>query len=243
MKSQTTDNIISTLKELNFNTSESPNIDQGERGLSIVAGSYLFLKGIKNLFKHPVIGLLETAAGGMLLYRGTTGVCPIYKRLGRDTTDPEAVNISEKITVNVPREKVYEFWRDLSNLPKFMTHLKSVEETGTQSHWVANTPGQLVALSWNAEITREDSGSYIGWQSVEGSMVDNAGKVQFVDTLNGTGTELLVEINYFPPAGSVGRGLASIFNGVFEKMIRQDIQNFKEYVEKADFLAFAGLGE
>jgi uncharacterized membrane protein len=243
MKNQTTNNIISTLKELNFDGSESPNIDQGERGVSVVAGSYILLKGLKNLFKHPVLGLLETVAGGFLVYRGATGVCPVYKRLGRDTTDPEAVNISEKITVNAPREKVYEFWRDLSNLPKFMTHLKSVEEHGAESHWVANTPGNLIALSWNAEITREDAGTYIGWQSVDGSMVDNAGKVQFIDTLNGTGTELHVEINYFPPAGSVGRGLASIFNGMFEKMIRQDIANFKDYAEKADFLSFAGLAD
>ena len=72
-------------------------------------------------------------------------------------------------------------------------------------------------------------------------MIDNAGKVEFNDTLNGMGTELLIEINYFPPAGSVGRGLTSLFNGVFEKMIREDVQNFKTYAEQADFKRFAGL--
>jgi uncharacterized membrane protein len=241
MANEITTNIMDTIKGLNLNTDESPNIDQGERGVSIAAGSYLLYKGVKNLYRHPLLGLLGTAAGGFLLLRGATGVCPLYKKLGRDTTDPEAINITERITVNAPKASVYSFWRDLSNLPKFMTHLKSVEEHGSQSHWVANTPGQVVALSWNAEITREEEGSYIGWQSVEGSMVDNAGRVQFTDTLNGTGTEIQVDINYFPPAGSVGRGVATLFNGMFEKMIREDIQNFKAYAEHADFRNYAGL--
>ncbi|RZM10906.1 MAG: SRPBCC family protein, partial [Pedobacter sp.] len=178
------------------------------------------------------------------LYRGATGICPIYERIGKDTTDPEAINITEDITVNAPKEKVYAFWRELSNLPKFMSHLKEVtEKSRTESHWTANTPGNLIPLSWNAEITHEEEGSYIGWQSVEGSMIENAGKVTFNDTLNNIGTEIHVEINYFPPAGSVGRGITSLFNGVFEKMIRADIQSFKTYVEEKDFLNYAGLSE
>ncbi|RZK80947.1 MAG: DUF2892 domain-containing protein [Pedobacter sp.] len=223
---------------------ELANIDQGERALSLVAGTYLFYKGITNIVSHPLLGLQGAAAGGLLLYRGATGVCPIYKRLGKDTTDPEAINITEHIIVNAPKDKVYAFWRDLGNLPKFMKHLKSVYEfSGTESHWVANTPGNLVEISWNAEITREDEGTYLGWQSVEDSMIENAGKVEFRDTLNGTGTEIHVEIDYFPPAGSVGRGLVSLFNSVFEKLIREDIQNFKHYAEAADFKVYAGLSE
>jgi uncharacterized membrane protein len=235
---------INKVKHLDFTADEDPNIDQGERALSVVAGTYLLFKGISNLFKHPILGLIGTASAGLLIYRGVTGVCPVYKRLGKDTTDPQAINITERITVNAPREAVYNFWRDLSNLPKFMTHLKTVDTISeTESHWVANTPGNIIGLSWNAEITREEDGYYIGWQSIEGSMIDNAGKVEFKDALNGTDTELLVEINYFPPAGSVGRGLASLFNGVFEGMVREDIQNFKQYAEQADFRKFAGLSE
>lgn len=244
MNKPITTEIFDSIQKLNFNTGEKPNIDQGERGVSLLAGTYLLFKGLGTLPKHPLLGIVGAAAAGMLLYRGATGVCPVYKKLGKDTTDPEAVNITETVIVNAPRDLVYKFWRDLSNLPKFMAHLKSVETISeNESHWVANTPGDIVGLSWNAEITREEEGSYIGWQSLEGSMIDNAGKVEFSDTLNGLGTELLVEINYFPPAGSVGRGLAALFNGVFEKMIRNDIQSFKTYAEQADFKHFAGLAD
>ncbi|MGY4384786.1 putative membrane protein [Pedobacter sp. UYP24] len=234
--------IVDELKDLSFSATGKENIDQGERALSVVAGSYLLYKGLKNIIDHPLLALQGAAAGGYLLYRGATGVCPIYQKLGKDTTDPQAINITEDIVVAAPRDKVYAFWRELSNLPKFMKHLKSVYEiSGTESHWVANTPGNFMEIDWNAEITREDEGSYLGWQSNEDSMIENAGKIEFKDTLNGIGTEIHIEIDYFPPAGSVGRGIVSLFNGVFEKMIREDINGFKAYAEAADFMAYAGL--
>lgn len=234
--------LIDQIKEIDLKPTGTQNIDGGERALSLLAGGYLLYKSLKNIAKHPIMGLQGAAASGVLLYRGATGVCPVYERLGIDTTDPQAINISETITVNAPRESVYAFWRELSNLPKFMAHLKEVTETSsTTSHWIANTPGNLIPLSWNAEITHEEEGNYLGWQSTAGSMVENAGKVEFTDTLNDIGTQLHIEINYFPPAGSVGRGIASLFTGVFEKMIRQDITNFKEYAEQADFKRYAGL--
>jgi uncharacterized membrane protein len=242
MKNELNNNIINSLKQLSFTPTGKENIDQGERIISVLAGSWLFYKSLKNIGKHPFLALQGAAAGGLMLYRGATGICPVYKHLDKDTTDPQAINITEDITVNVPKDKVYAFWRELSNLPKFMKHLKSVEELdqGT-SVWRANTPGGLVDLKWTAQITREEANEYIGWQSLEDAMIDNAGKVEFKDTLNGTGTELHIEIDYFPPAGSVGRGITSIFNGAFERMIREDIQNFKAYVEDADFRQYAGL--
>lgn len=242
MNKKLTDKALRGLKELSFKPTGKENIDQGERLISALAGSYLLYKSLKNVGTHPFLCIPGIVAGGLLLYRGTTGVCPIYQRLGKDTTDPQAVNISEDIVVNAPKDKVYAFWRDLSNLPKFMTHLKSVEELdGETSVWKANVPGGFIDLHWNASITREDEGNYLGWQSVEDSMIDNAGKVEFRDTLSGTGTEIHVEIDYFPPAGSVGRGVTLLFNGLFEKMIRQDIQHFKKYVEAEDFKRYAGI--
>lgn len=237
--------VTDKLKELLAGpTADQKNIDQGERIVSVLAGSWLLYKSIKKMGKYPLLGLQGAAAGGLMLYRGATGICPIYKQLGKDTSDPQAITITETIIVNAPKEKVYAFWRALSNLPKFMKHLKVVLEVDEEiSLWTANTPGGLIELEWNAQITREEEGVYLGWQSLDGSMIDNAGKVEFKETLNGIGTELHVEIDYFPPAGSVGRGVTSLFNGLFERMIREDIQNFKNYAETTDFKEYSALYE
>lgn len=239
---QITTKITNTIKKIDFSETEGQNIDQGERFVSLLGGSYLLYKSLKNISSHPLVGIQGALASGLLIYRGITGVCPLYKALDKDTTDPEAITIVEQITVNAPKEKVYKFWRELSNLPKFMAHLKKVTEINeTESTWEADTPGHLIPLKWNAEITREQENTYLGWQSVEGSMIENAGKVEFKDTINQIGTELHIEISYFPPAGSVGRGVASLFSGLFENMIKEDIQSFKAYVEHKDFKNYVGL--
>jgi uncharacterized membrane protein len=218
---------------------ENANVNMPERILSILAGAVITYKGIKQFTNHPIIALQEAMVGGILLYRGATGVCPIYSRLGKDSTDTQAINISERFIVNKPREEVYAFWRNFENLPRFMKHLASVEEQGNnRSQWKANLPGEIVKLTWNAEITREEENRYIGWQSIEGSMVDNAGKVEFNDAINGSGTELTVEISYFPPAGSLGQGIAKLLNNVFEDKIREDVTNFKHYVEGEEYQTY-----
>lgn len=235
-----TNRITDTLKGSLLETSGNVNVNSGERLMSIAAGTYIFYKGLTQAFKHPLIAFQEAAVGGYLLYRGATGYCPIYSKIGKDTTDPEAVGITERFVVNRPREEVYAFWRKLENLPKFMKHLSSVEEIDNKvSHWKASIPGELVKISWNAEITREEENIYIGWQSVAGSQIDNAGKVEFKDAINGEGTELNVEINYFPPAGVVGQGVAKLLNGLFEDMVRNDIKNFKHYVEGSEYESYS----
>jgi uncharacterized membrane protein len=143
-----------------------------------------------------------------------------------------AINIRTGLIVNKPKDEVYAFWRKLENLPLFMKHLASVTEIDAKhSHWEAVVPGNIGKIKWNAEIVKEEQGYLIGWQSIPNSMINNAGKVMFHDALGGQGTELEVVISYHPPAGEIGAGLAKVLTPVFEKMIRQDVMNFKDYIE------------
>ncbi|RZM17761.1 MAG: DUF2892 domain-containing protein, partial [Pedobacter sp.] len=93
-------NIIDKVKDIDLKSAGTPNIDTSERALSLIGGGLLLYKSIKNMASHPLLGLQGVAASGLLLYRGATGVCPVYQRLDIDTTDPEAINITESITVN-----------------------------------------------------------------------------------------------------------------------------------------------
>lgn len=53
------------------------NIGRSERLLSVGTGTFIALKGLSNLFSHPLIALGELGIGGALLYRGITGFCAI----------------------------------------------------------------------------------------------------------------------------------------------------------------------
>lgn len=204
------------------------NVSDKERGISVLLGSYFLSRGLKKK------SIIKTLLGGYLLYRGASGHCPAYSAMQRNqyTDKAESVNIKTTFIVNKPRKEVYDFWRKLENLPLFMKHLSSVTQySDTQSHWVANAPGNLATIKWDAEIVKEVDGSFIGWKSLPGSTVENAGKVDFKDALGSMGTELNVVITYRPPAGKLGSSIASMLNPVFRKMIETDISNFKQYIE------------
>ncbi len=209
------------------------NVDYTERMVSLTAGGLIMYSGLSNLFSSPLSSLAKIAAGGFLLYRGSTGYCALYDQLDSDrqvaTTTP--VHITTNMTVNRPRAELFSFWRKLENLPRFMGHLKEVIEIDNRrSHWEAALPGYVGKVSWNAEIVDERQDEMIAWCSIPGSTVDNAGKVEFRDNGNG-GTDIHVVITYRPPAGKLGEAVARYANPAVETMVRKDIMNFKQYIE------------
>ena len=209
------------------------NVSNFERGLSIGIGALLIYSAVKRFRKTPIRSVLRAAVGAGLALRGASGNCPIYSQLHVDGTKTEAVNFRTTLKVNKPRMEVYAAWRNLGTLPRFMKHLKNVTEISkTKSHWEAKIPeGSPVSISWDAEIVKDEPGSLLAWKSTEDSKIYNAGKIEFHDALGGQGTELRVVIIYHPPAGNIGAGVAKLFNPMFKKLIRDDVNGFKQYIE------------
>jgi uncharacterized membrane protein len=208
------------------------NLEWTERFASVAIGTKLAFSGALRVFRHPVASIVKLFAGGYLIQRGVTGHCDLYSKLGKQSTEPVNINIRYTFTVNRPRQEVYNFWRKLENLPLFMSHLDNVQAiTEKRSHWEAKIPGNIGNISWDAEIVNDVDGIVIAWQSVPGSTIDNAGKVEFEDAPDGRYTIVKVVISYLPPAGGVGMGLAKLLNPIFEKIVRKDVMGFKDYME------------
>ena len=211
---------------------EAINLNWPERYISIATGVKLTFNGLRNLFKSPLTSMLKLGAGGYLLNRGVSGHCALYSKIGKNTQEPINVDIRSSFTIDKPRKQVYDFWRKLDNLPLFMNHLESVEVIDTQrSHWVLKLPTGVGNVSWDAEIVADKPGEVIGWSSLPGSIIDNAGKVYFRDTPDGKGTVVDVVITYQPPAGGIGASIATILNPVFKNMVDTDVRNFKQYMD------------
>jgi uncharacterized membrane protein len=181
------------------------------------------------------------AAGGLLL-RGVTGYCPMSAAVGRNTRNrdsrealsgPRGVRVKEAVTVARPVDEVYRFWRNLSNLPRFMTHLEQVEELDrTRSRWTARGP-MGTSVTWDAHIINEVTNEVIGWRSVGTADVISAGSVHFNPTPRG-GTEIVVHLQYEPPAGKLGAWVASIFGEEPSQQIREDLRRLKAHLETGE---------
>lgn len=216
----------------------STNVGPTERVLSVAGGALLLF----NIISNKKSNLLQTFAGTYLLLRGVTGFCLAYERLGKRELDFRApnVNIRTSVTVNRPRDQVYAFWRRLENLPLFMEHLKAVQVLDeTRSEWTAALVGGAGTISWRSEIVKDDPGDTLSWHSLPGSSIENSGKVRFSDAWN-AGTLVDIVISYHAPLGLLGEKAGRLLNPFFEKMVEQDIRNFKRYIETSAITS-AGL--
>ena len=222
------------------------NMGDTERWVSLLLGGGLLALGLKQGIRD---GLMLAITGGALLYRGATGQCPFYKVVGIDTSSGRprpavsvphgrGVKVESSVLINKSSEELYNYWRDLENLPRFMDHVVSVKGEGDQrSHWVVKTLGNA-EISWDAEIVNDIPNELIAWRTVENSDVDHAGSVRFEPT--GSVTRVKVIMEYRPPAGKLGVGLAKIFGQEPRQMIDGDLRRFKQLMESAHIASAGG---
>lgn len=215
------------------------NISDAERWGSMATGIGLAAYGLS---RRRGAGWLLAIGGALLFRRGLTGHCDTYELLGVNTAGTGSdtrralggnagVHVDETVTINRPVDDVYRFWRELENLPRFMRHLESVERvTATLSRWRAKGPGGTT-VEWDAEIINEVPNQVIGWRSLEGSDVINAGSVNFDQAGDGRETLVRVRLQYSPPGGKVGAAVAKLMGRDPATEIRDDLRQLKQLVE------------
>lgn len=210
------------------------NVGPLERVLSVAGGALVASAGTKT---GTLTNVILKLVGGALIFRGVTGYCPINALTGRNSArqGTPSLETNTSITVKKNREEVFNFWRNLNNLPFFLRHISEVKVIDDlHSHWEANFPGFPRSITWEAKIVEEEYGSRISWQSIEGSMIENAGKVRFIDAPGDLGTEIHVSISYRLPAGDGGRLVGKLFNPSLERIVKEDINLFKRLLETGE---------
>jgi uncharacterized membrane protein len=218
------------------------NIGETERWISLIGGTGLTALGLTRRDKG---GLGLAAVGGFLLYRGATGHCDMYQAFGINRAERGyakgtgsnkgvpyelGIRVDEEVRVHRPAAELYRFWRNLENLPRFMRHIHCVRDHGDgTSHWVVKGPAGM-NIEWDAEIVNDIENQVIGWRSLDGSQVDIGGSVRFEGNGDGA-TAVRVSLQYNPPAGGIGARVARMLGEDPERMIREDMERFRELME------------
>lgn len=217
------------------------NVGVDERAVSIAAGSILAALGT---YWRSLPGLLIAGVGGALIHRGVTGHCYAYDSINVDTAKDEGIHVEQALLIDRPREELYSFWRDFTNLPRVMRHLERVEILGDRkSRWVAKIAeigGHRLALEWEAELTSDERNERIAWHTIPGSSVENKGDVRFVKGVGNRGTEVHVSLDYMPPAGRLGHWVATVFGKSPWQQIREDLRSFKRLMETGEIPTIDG---
>lgn len=213
------------------------NVGLAERLVTAVAAGVLLAAAVR---KRSRVGLLYAAASGLLMHRATSAYCPAYSWLGVSSSSKtlasaedffqHGVHIEDSFTVARPPEALYAFWRDFTNLPRFMKYVREVRVISpTRTHWVVHAP--VGTVEWDAEIIHDEPNRRIAWRSLENAGVHNTGTVIFSPLPDFHGTLFRAEIEYLPPAGKLGNTLARLFHRDPEVEIREDLRRFKRLLE------------
>ena len=217
------------------------NVGDQERLLSTLAG---VLIGLYGLARIRLSGILLAAAGGALVYRGVTGRSRLYWRFGvgrattltGETRGNRGIKTERDVVVNAAADTLYRIWRNLENLPRFMSHIERVQVLDDRrSRWTISTPARVGApIEWEAEIINDRPGELIAWQTVGRAPVDHAGSVRFEPLSDGHSTRVRVELQYDPPAGELGHVVASLFGQDAGSQIDRDLRELKRAVEAGE---------
>lgn len=137
--------------------------------------------------------------------------------------------IDGNIEVEAPVQKVYEYWKNLENLPQFMKNIEEVRQTGPDTtHWVVKGPLGYRA-EFDARTTQNEPNEAIGWNTEDGD-VQTSGQVRFRE-ISPNRTRVEVQMNYWDtPGGALGEAASRVTSGP-KAIMEQDLKNFKDIIE------------
>ncbi len=212
-----------------------------ERIASLVGGSALISFGLS---RRSLLTLPLALVGGGLVYHGIRGnrVMDYEERYDGEKGMPtgtsvaygQGICVEREVAIDKSPEELYRFWRNLENLPRFMSHLREVHVLDdTHSHWVADAPAGM-KVEWDAEIINDIPNEVIGWRSMPNAEIPNAGSVHFTRAPGNRGTIVKVEMQYDPPGGPVGAAFAKMFGVEPSEAIYTDLQHLKQTLETGE---------
>ncbi|TAK07818.1 MAG: BON domain-containing protein [Candidatus Manganitrophaceae bacterium] len=201
------------------------NWSPSARTLMGFTGTVLTLYGLRrDGFFRTMVGTV----GLGIVARSITNM-PMKQMVGIGA-GPDVIDVQKTIAIAAPVEKVFEFWNNFQNFPKFMANVREVQlkEEG-KSHWVVSGPAGI-PVEWDAEITERIPNKLIAWKTVPGSVVEHAGVVRFDSNSDGT-TRVDIKMSYNPPAGALGHVVATLFGADPKSEMDADLARMKTLIE------------
>jgi uncharacterized membrane protein len=196
----------------------------------------------------PAARLLTGAIGAAMLasaFRARAGMCALLgvggsALLARAATNIDVpslvglgsrgITVQKVINLDAPVERVFSFWADYQNFPRFMRNVRDVQRVAeNQSRWVVAGPAG-VPVHWIAEVTRLEPNRLVAWRSGADSDVRHEGEARF-EANGGSGTRVHVRLCYVPPGGAFGHAVAALFGADPKSEMDADLLRMKTMIE------------
>lgn len=144
-----------------------------------------------------------------------------------------AIRLQRSIDVTVATEDAYDYLKDFTQFPQFMSFIDSVDINQQGGlHWIARAPAHL-KVEWDSQITALIPNQLISWKSTPGSIITNEGQIR-IRPLSSNLTRLEVELTFAPAAGVFGYAVVSFLGYDPKSKIDRDLQSLKSILEKTN---------
>lgn len=189
-----------------------------------LAGAFGSACAVYGYFRGGVKGVALCALGGALVARATAN-----EELS-DVLRSPGILVQKTIEVDAPVDQVFAYWRNLQNLPQWMSHVREVRNVGGDRwHWVVDGPAG-VPVEWDSELLNVQENREMTWHTVGDSDVENVGRVRFEDYGDGR-TRVHVQMRYTPPGGVAGHLVAKAFGSDPKSEMDDDLARMKAAIE------------
>jgi uncharacterized membrane protein len=142
----------------------------------------------------------------------------------------------KSIEINASVQDCYAQWMKFEEFPQFMDHVQSITRQGDNRwHWIVDGP-MGAKVEWDAIMDGSKEKRLISWHTISEPTVNAQGAVLF-EEIRPDLTRVISTLQYEPPAGKVGELVAELFSNP-EKMVEQDLSNFKKLLETQKVSAF-----
>lgn len=186
------------------------------------AGAALMLDGFR---RHRFLASRAALAGGSLLLVRSIFNMPLRR------IPVAGIHLEKTLHIHAGREALFTFWANPENYAKVFSHVTEVHpEANGVYRWHVSGPAGI-PLSWTGKITRQVAGSRIEWQSLPGSAIRNHGVVRLDDEADGY-TRVHVQMEYTPPAGLLGHGLAALLGSDPRNLMHHDLVQLQSVLER-----------
>jgi uncharacterized membrane protein len=217
------------------------NVNQAERAVSMLLGGLLVASGIR---RRSLGGAVVALAGGGLLARGVTGHSTLYQKLGlhteggrkiaRNRSGRDELDIVCAITIGKPVEELYRAWRDPQVLSRLLGDYGDITMKDEKHlHWCVRGPLDR-PIEWDAQVIEERPNQLLRLSTPEGAKLPWEGSVEFRPAPGNRGTEVLLRMKFSPPLRLPGDTAMDLLGFVPRQMALKALWRLKALCETGE---------
>jgi uncharacterized membrane protein len=204
-----------------------------------VAGDAIDLGLMASAWNARSTDRVRLAAGAGVVLGVTALDILCSRRLSAALVVPRPLEIQTSIAIQSSPDKLYRFWRELSNLPRVFSHIDNIRVAEGGRFHVEGKRMLGRSLAWDAQITEDVINQRLGWHTLPGALIAHSARMQF-KPLSAEGTLLSLQMRFEPLVPALVAPLARLLGDTPKQALKSELRRFKQWVEAGELATAEG---